>query len=102
MAPIEIQGLTRQLQRDLRQGRLTLGQVVGLTRTEVAAVMRQARRLQRRGSWPQARALYGLLLAHQPLERALWRAMGGVQRRLGDPGAAKVCDLALRLLGGAH
>lgn len=82
-------------------GELTLGQLVGLTGAEEAALARQVRRLAGRGRLREAVTLCGLLCSAAPLQARHWKALAGLQRRLGRPIEAGACDEVARCLDDA-
>ena len=88
------------LAQQVQQGRLTLGQVAGLTAEETAAVSDLARNLRRAGRLTEAAEVQGLLLVFDPYEARHWRAMAGIQRRLGNPGYAAICLEVVTFLDG--
>ncbi|MBK8481373.1 MAG: hypothetical protein IPL40_09400 [Proteobacteria bacterium] len=84
----------------LRAGTLTLRQIAGLTDDELLAVSDVAEELRRSGELAEAAGLYGLLIAYDPLQAAHWRALAGLQQRLGQHALAVACFEVLALLSG--
>ena len=86
--------------RGLADGSLYLGQVLGLTEVETAAIVEAAETHRRAGRLGEALAVYGLLAAHFPLCPAYWRAMACLAQRLGQHVAAVACFEVLAALQG--
>ncbi len=80
--------LGRAAAHALTVGELTLGQLVGLTTAERAALGRAAEAHQRAGRLQQAISLHGLIAAHEPLCVESWRPLPALLLRLGEPVAA--------------
>ena len=84
----------------LRQGMLSLREVLGLTPAEVEALGRVADGMRRRGSYAEAQSIYGALVAIEPLDAEHWGALAALQLSQGEHGLAVMCFEALALLEG--
>lgn len=93
-----IRGLAAQVAADLRSGALTLGQVVGLTDEEKAAIAQLAAQHRRQGNLELAASVYGLLLTYDPYAAAQWESLADVQARLGRHPVAVSCYEIVALL----
>lgn len=82
----------------VRQGKLFLRHVLGLTDDEMAAIADAAEQLRRTGRLREAVTVYGLLIAQEPLCAAYWRATAGLYQRLGQHAVAVACYEVLALL----
>jgi len=94
----DIEDVAKQVAADLRAGALTLGQVVGLTDAEVAAVTELAEGYRRRGKLQRAASVYGLLLSYTPYNAGGWERLADLQARLGNHPAAVACYEIVALL----
>lgn len=84
--------------RAFGEGSLHLRHLVGLTDEELRAISDVAEDLRRSGELEQAASLYGLLVAYDPLQASHWRALAGLQQRLGQHALAVACFEVLALL----
>jgi len=82
----------------LREGTLPLRHLAGLTDEEMRAIADVAEELRRSGELEEAASLYGLLIAYEPLQAEYWRAVAGLQQRLGQHALAVACFEVLALL----
>jgi len=84
----------------VREGTLKLRDVVGLGDDELRALATAAAALQRSGRHADARAVYSLLLLHDPTSSGAWRAMADLHHGVGDHAVAVACYETAALLGG--
>lgn len=84
----------------LRDGTLTLKDVIGLTPVEINAVRKLAAQHERRGDPATALKLHSTLGACDPYNAAHWKAMGALHTKLNSPAGALVCYEALAAIRG--
>lgn len=88
----------RMVADDLRRGRVTLRQVVGLTEKEVQAVADLAEQLRRDGAYHRTVRVYGLLLTYDPYASEYWERLGDLHARFGQHPVAVACFEVVALL----
>lgn len=86
----------------LREGDLTLGDVLQLSHREMRAIARVADGLRRRGRLAEALTIYGMLATVDPLNRCWWSAMATLHLSGGEHALAVVCYETLALLEGRN
>lgn len=94
-----IRDLAKALERRLRDGRITLAQVIQLDASERRALRTEAERLRRAGQLGRACELMQLLLGCDPTDVESWRAMAALEQRRGHADRALLCLEAVELLG---
>lgn len=84
----------------LRDGTLTIKDVIGLTPSEINAVRKLAGQLERRGSPACALKLQSTLTACDPYNAAHWKAMAALHTKLGSHAGALICYEAIAAIRG--
>ncbi len=88
--------------RHIRQGALTLGDVLGLSNEEMQAVAQVGEGLRRRGNIQEALTIYGMLATVDPMNGKWWSAMAALHLSGGAHGLAVICFETLALLQGRN
>lgn len=91
--------LARSLERRLRDGRITLAQVMHLDEAERRALRAEADRLRKDGQATRASELLQMLVGFDPLDVETWRALSALEQRRGRHETALLCLEAVELLG---